>query len=153
MFVITGKSHGEPPFAMMDKVNDDIDNVRRICRSIAGLPNTEHIGLYQMDDLGALALVESWTHEHVPANSDATMPIAKAQSAAKPRKRAGVGKDTPETSQTLSERAAGFEGYCVKCRDKREFDGKVELNKRGRRVAKGNCPVCGTKMNRMLANV
>ena len=37
---------------------------------------------------------------------------------------------------------AMYEGYCVKCREKREFDGhEVELAN-GRRAAQGTCPVC-----------
>lgn len=45
---------------------------------------------------------------------------------------------------------ADYEGYCVKCREKRTFDGnEVELAN-GRRAAQGSCPVCGTKMNRIL---
>lgn len=45
--------------------------------------------------------------------------------------------------------AQSYNGYCVKCRDKRDFDGEVtETN--GRRMAKGTCPVCGTRMNRIL---
>jgi hypothetical protein len=35
---------------------------------------------------------------------------------------------------------ANYEGYCVKCREKREFDGhEVELAN-GRRAAQGTCP-------------
>ena len=42
-----------------------------------------------------------------------------------------------------------YNGYCVKCKEKRDFEGEVaETN--GRRMAKGTCPVCGTKMNRIL---
>jgi len=45
---------------------------------------------------------------------------------------------------------ASFEGYCVKCREKRQFDGnEVELAN-GRRAAQGPCPNCGTKINRIL---
>ncbi len=33
-----------------------------------------------------------------------------------------------------------FEGYCVKCREKRT----------GRKMAKGACPVCGTTVTRFL---
>jgi predicted nucleic acid-binding Zn ribbon protein len=47
-------------------------------------------------------------------------------------------------------RMATYEGYCVKCREKREFDGEVKEMANGRRAAQGTCPVCGTKMNRML---
>ena len=38
--------------------------------------------------------------------------------------------------------AESYNGYCVKCKDKRDFDGDIaETN--GRRMAKGTCPVCG----------
>jgi hypothetical protein len=41
------------------------------------------------------------------------------------------------------------DAYCVKCKEKRDFTGEVhETN--GRRMAKGVCPVCGTKLNRIL---
>ena len=44
-----------------------------------------------------------------------------------------------------------FEAYCVKCREKRQIkDGKVETSEKGRRMAKGVCPVCGTKVTRFL---
>ena len=43
-----------------------------------------------------------------------------------------------------------YEGYCVKCKEKRQFDGEVSVSESGRRMAKGTCPVCGTKMNRIL---
>ncbi len=43
------------------------------------------------------------------------------------------------------------EGYCVKCKAKREIkDAKVVTNDKGRRMTKGVCPVCGTKMTRFL---
>ena len=45
---------------------------------------------------------------------------------------------------------AEYEGYCVKCREKRKFDGEVKEMANGRRAAQGLCPTCGTKMNRML---
>lgn len=45
---------------------------------------------------------------------------------------------------------ATYNGYCVKCREKRDFEGnEVELAN-GRRAAQGMCPTCGTKMNRIL---
>jgi hypothetical protein len=45
---------------------------------------------------------------------------------------------------------ATHEGYCVKCREKREFEGNEVILANGSRAAQGTCPVCGTKMNRML---
>ena len=43
-----------------------------------------------------------------------------------------------------------YNGYCVKCREKRDFEGEVSVSDSGRRMAKGKCPVCGTTMNRIL---
>ena len=45
---------------------------------------------------------------------------------------------------------AKYEAYCVKCRAKREFEGEEVTLKNGRRAAQGKCPVCGTKVMRIL---
>jgi hypothetical protein len=45
--------------------------------------------------------------------------------------------------------AQSYNGYCVKCKGKRDFDGEA-TEPNGRRMAKGACPVCVTKMNRIL---
>jgi hypothetical protein len=45
---------------------------------------------------------------------------------------------------------ATYQGYCVKCREKREFGGQEITMKNGRKAAKGTCPVCGTTVMRML---
>jgi hypothetical protein len=39
--------------------------------------------------------------------------------------------------------------YCVKCKEKREAEGRV-VETNGRRMATGSCPVCGTTLNRTL---
>ena len=43
-----------------------------------------------------------------------------------------------------------YEGYCVKCREKREFEGEKKELPNGRFAAQGECPKCGTKITRML---
>lgn len=44
-----------------------------------------------------------------------------------------------------------MEGYCVKCREKKEIQNPEETTmKNGRRIAKGKCPTCGTGVNRIL---
>jgi endogenous inhibitor of DNA gyrase (YacG/DUF329 family) len=46
-----------------------------------------------------------------------------------------------------------MEAYCVKCKKKVEVkDGKEVRNKKGRRMLKGKCPVCGTTVCRILGN-
>lgn len=47
------------------------------------------------------------------------------------------------------------QGYCVKCREKREMDGAKEVAMKGkggqeRRAMTGTCSVCGTKMFKIL---
>jgi hypothetical protein len=45
-----------------------------------------------------------------------------------------------------------FEGYCVKCRKKRQIkNGSVGKTSKGKPMAKGNCPECSTKVNRFLS--
>jgi hypothetical protein len=45
---------------------------------------------------------------------------------------------------------AEYEAYCVKCREKRTFEGNEVTLKNGRKAAQGQCPVCGTKVMRIL---
>ena len=45
-----------------------------------------------------------------------------------------------------------FEGYCVKCRKKQKItNGTVGKTAKGKPMAKGTCPECGTKVNRFLS--
>jgi hypothetical protein len=46
-----------------------------------------------------------------------------------------------------------FEGYCVKCREKRTIKGgTVGETAKGRPMVKGTCPVCGTTVTRFLSD-
>jgi hypothetical protein len=51
---------------------------------------------------------------------------------------------------TVADQAQTYNGYCVKCKEKRDFEGRVEVSKTGMNMAKGKCPVCGTTVNRIL---
>ena len=43
------------------------------------------------------------------------------------------------------------EGYCVKCKAKKEIaDAVEEVMKNGRKAIKGTCPTCGTVMFKIL---
>jgi hypothetical protein len=45
-----------------------------------------------------------------------------------------------------------MEGYCVKCKEKREIKDAQEVTmKNGRKAMKGKCGVCGTGMFRILS--
>lgn len=44
-----------------------------------------------------------------------------------------------------------YQGYCVKCKEKRQITGDVTVSpKNGSKIAKGNCPACGTTVCRIL---
>jgi len=46
-----------------------------------------------------------------------------------------------------------FEGYCVKRRTKRIVKGAMVVKtSKGRPMAKGTCPVCGTTVTRFLSD-
>lgn len=71
-----------------------------------------------------------------------------------PPARPGTGRSATRTRRRQDDTkenavAETYNGYCVKCREKRDFSGEItETN--GRRMAKGTCPVCGTRMTRIL---
>jgi hypothetical protein len=45
-----------------------------------------------------------------------------------------------------------FEGYCVKCRTKRQIKGgDVKETPNGRKMVQGVCPECKTKVTRFLS--
>lgn len=45
-----------------------------------------------------------------------------------------------------------MEGYCVKCKATKEIQNpRQETTKNGRPIAKGQCPDCGTGVNRILS--
>ncbi|MEA3293003.1 MAG: DUF5679 domain-containing protein [Patescibacteria group bacterium] len=55
----------------------------------------------------------------------------------------------------MAEKLEKLTAYCVKCRQKREMKDPKEITMKGkgsvkRRAATGTCPVCGTKMFRIL---
>lgn len=44
-----------------------------------------------------------------------------------------------------------MDGYCVKCRQKREIEGGKQVKlKTGMKAMKGKCGHCGTKMYRII---
>jgi hypothetical protein len=60
-----------------------------------------------------------------------------------------LGPGPPLTEDVMSDDTYTGEAYCVKCKEKREFTGHIE-EVNNRRMAKGICPVCGTKVARIL---
>jgi hypothetical protein len=52
----------------------------------------------------------------------------------------GMGKET----------AMADVAYCMKCREKREFTGSLVTLANGRPALQGTCPVCGTKLTKIM---
>ena len=47
-----------------------------------------------------------------------------------------------------------MEGYCIKCKSKKEISDANEVTmKNGRKAMKGRCPSCGTGMLRLLGEI
>ena len=58
---------------------------------------------------------------------------------------------TRRTPLLLSERKGDMEGYCVKCRDRRELKNPQPVTlSNGRPAIQGRCPVCRTKVTRIV---
>ncbi len=62
----------------------------------------------------------------------------------------GTAESEPPAGRSVTQVADTYNGYCVKCREKRDFEGEEQELKNGSKAAVGQCPVCGTKMTRML---
>lgn len=58
---------------------------------------------------------------------------------------------TPFGHEARTAKVFMAEGYCVKCKAKKEIaDGVEETMKNGRKAIKGKCPTCGTVMFKIL---
>jgi len=42
-----------------------------------------------------------------------------------------------------------MEGYCVKCRTKREIQNPEQVTLKKKKAVRGKCPVCGTRIVRL----
>lgn len=61
-----------------------------------------------------------------------------------------IGTIVPVPAMRRGTVADNYNGYCVKCKEKRDFEGRIEVSKTGMKMAKGPCPVCSTTVNRIL---
>jgi Domain of unknown function (DUF5679)/von Willebrand factor type A domain len=73
------------------------------------------------------------TPHYEPDNRRASLPVSKHL-----------------TTAAINSEAYSGEFYCVKCKAKRNATGQVVVNDKGTRMAKATCPVCETKLNRIL---
>ncbi|GIF24614.1 hypothetical protein Ate02nite_73440 [Paractinoplanes tereljensis] len=85
-----------------------------------------------------------WLHIHAAGDRSS----AKQLAACRREQASGRPRPTTRLGGTVADNT--YNGYCVKCKEKRDFQGTVEVSKTGMNMAKGKCPVCGTTVNRIL---
>ena len=86
-----------------------------------------------------------------PAGSAGRLRAAIRTAGARGPAAAGGARRDEDTGQQGRTRGMATEAYCVKCREKREMkDAQQVTMKNGRTAMQGVCPVCGTKLNRIL---
>jgi hypothetical protein len=56
----------------------------------------------------------------------------------------------PLNADGTSRQARQIEGYCVSCKDVRTFNGFLVIAASGRGMVQGACPVCNTRMSKIL---
>jgi hypothetical protein len=62
------------------------------------------------------------------------------------------GADESKPLEIIPAPEDAYEGnaYCVKCKQNVDFLGILKTSDSGRRMAQGKCPVCDTRVNRIL---
>ena len=171
--ITTVRRKGDHPRTMTVDQPSDRD-AKSYCASLA--TQYMRVTLHGMDAEGILSVVGLWSGGHAKRKLPEQSNLPRVQRARpvdiiegevetsihdEPGEDEGILADSQAAQEYLDETSnedeadsgETYEGYCVKCREKREFHGHVEETDSGRRMAKGTCPVCGTKMNRILANL
>ena len=86
--------------------------------------------------------------ERAKAEREAAQAVMVTRPPGRPRLKRSYTRRKP---LPLSERKSDMQGYCVKCRDRRELTDPQPLTfSNGRPAIQGTCPVCGTKVARIV---
>ena len=93
--------------------------------------------------------VEIKVAETVDRRSNRALGWPRIGSLAGPAGEGRPGRGPSNEEINMAETWSG-EFYCVKCKAKREATGEIHVSDKGTKMAKGICPVCSTKLNRIL---
>lgn len=125
----------------------------QVCKSFA---NSAHrVVLAATDDDGLPVLMGRWNN----GRASRDLPTVRAPRPLVIEGEIAEPEDESEVSVSLDEQTDDgadetlYDGFCVKCHEHRTFPGEIHETANGRRMAQGPCPVCGTRMNRILKNV
>lgn len=158
-YVITFTRRDRPPRVVTDFDGDEA-TAKDFCTSLIE-DGMVRVGLHSLAEDGLIAPVALWirgTNGRAVRKRNVAAP-ERPQETAVPAAPEGEDEDILSDSQAAQEwldehgESHKYDGFCVKCREHREFYGEVVEMANGRRAAKGKCPVCGTGMNRILKNV
>lgn len=116
------------------------------------------VTLLSLDESGFPSVVGQWENGHGRRTiQEMAKPAASKMTVIEGEFMATDEADETETDEDADIAAAAeadsgetYNGFCVKCHEKRDFHGEVRESANGTRMAQGPCPVCGTKMNRIL---
>jgi hypothetical protein len=78
------------------------------------------------------------------------MAVKKTMKKSTPAAAPTTTKATPPKVVPVAGTTGTYNGYCVKCKGKKDFEGAVVVSKTGMNMAQGPCPTCGTKVSRIL---
>lgn len=53
----------------------------------------------------------------------------------------------------MAETTKTYNGYCVVCKEKRDFEGTVSVSKGMMMNARGPCPVCGNTITKVVGKM
>lgn len=154
-FVIAYARKPGQPTRTLTSPDMDETQARRFCTGLGA----HRVTLTRMDEDGIPTLVQRWengTAKRKPRQT-AEVPapvVIEGEHGAVTDETVEPHEDDAQIATAAAEdEEPTYSGYCVKCKTGREFHGHIETTANGRRMAKGTCPVCGTKMNRILSNI
>lgn len=143
---------GEDPFVVTNADADE-DALRTLCADLANAGMLS-VTLHSLTTQGVIVPMAMWESRNGRTIAKRSVPEVEA-----PEVIDAAEEDTTDTEDTTeaadedNDDQNVYDGFCVKCRDHREFHGEVVEMANGRRRAKGNCPVCGTGISRILSNL
>lgn len=157
-FVITAR-RGDGKPSVLNTPDLAEQEARDVCRRLAE-NGMDKVTLHSLSDSGIIEPMAAWSAggrraRKLSAASNGTVPTQRVE----PEQVTPEPEDEPEEEPETTEAEAieipedeehSYEGFCVKCREKREFYGDVKEMSNGRLMAQGKCPTCQAGISRIL---
>lgn len=149
--------HGEGRMAVVTAESDDRDELDGLCTELARQVSTVVLHTIVNGTIVPVTRFEKDGSQTTSASQTIPGAIAILEGSTTkvvvPSGNEEVDITLDPTDSAADEEEKVYDYYCVKCKAHRQAVGHVEISAAGRRMAKGICPVCGTKLNRILSNL